>query len=62
VAFVFGVEGGHVIEDSLDNLRVLYDRDALYLTLAWTMATIGRDHPSAQTVALPMASPISVVG
>lgn len=35
VAILIGVEGGHAIEDSLDNLRELYRRGARYLTLTW---------------------------
>lgn len=35
VAVFIGVEGGHAIESSLDNLRTLYARGARYLTLTW---------------------------
>ncbi|HKV50842.1 MAG TPA: dipeptidase [Gemmatimonadaceae bacterium] len=35
VAIFLGVEGGHAIEDSLDNLRELKRRGACYLTLTW---------------------------
>jgi membrane dipeptidase len=35
VAIYIGVEGGHAIEASLDNLRMLYERGARYLTLTW---------------------------
>ncbi len=35
VAILIGVEGGHAIEDSLDNLRELHRRGACYLTLTW---------------------------
>ena len=35
IAVLLGVEGGHAIEDSLDNLRALHARGARYLTLAW---------------------------
>jgi membrane dipeptidase len=35
VAIFIGVEGGHAIEDSLDNLRELERRGACYLTLTW---------------------------
>jgi len=35
VAILIGVEGGHAIEDSLDNLRELHRRGARYLTLTW---------------------------
>src|SRR5919206_3496745 len=33
IALMIGVEGGHAIEDSLDNLRELYRRGARYMTL-----------------------------
>jgi membrane dipeptidase len=33
LALMIGVEGGHAIEDSLDELRALYDRGARYMTL-----------------------------
>ena len=32
IAAMFGVEGGHMIEDDLDKLKSLYDRGARYLT------------------------------
>lgn len=35
VAVLIGVEGGHAIENSLDNLRALHRRGARYLTLTW---------------------------
>ncbi len=35
VAVFIGVEGGHAIENSLDNLRELYRRGARYMTLTW---------------------------
>jgi membrane dipeptidase len=35
VAILVGVEGGHAIESSLDNLRELYARGTRYLTLTW---------------------------
>lgn len=35
LAAMFGVEGGHMIENSLDNLEKLYKRGARYLTLTW---------------------------
>jgi membrane dipeptidase len=38
VAVMIGVEGGHAIENSLDNLRRLHDRGARYLTLTWNNA------------------------
>jgi membrane dipeptidase len=35
VAILIGVEGGHAIENSLDNLRTLHGRGVRYLTLTW---------------------------
>ncbi|HEX8724878.1 MAG TPA: membrane dipeptidase, partial [Gemmatimonadaceae bacterium] len=35
VAVFIGIEGGHVIENSLEKLRVLYGRGARYMTLTW---------------------------
>ena len=49
VAILAAVEGGHAIEDSLDNLRALHARGASYLTLtwnngnAWAGSSIGAD-------------------
>jgi membrane dipeptidase len=39
VAVLIGVEGGHAIENSLDNLRALYGRGTRYLTLTWNNGT-----------------------
>ncbi len=38
IAAVFGVEGGHMIEDDLDKLDALYKRGARYLTLTHNIA------------------------
>ena len=35
IAAVIGIEGGNMIEESVDNLVKLYKRGAKYLTLAW---------------------------
>jgi membrane dipeptidase len=35
IAAMFGVEGGHMIEDNLDKLEDFYKRGARYLTLTW---------------------------
>lgn len=35
VAILIGVEGGHAIENSLDNLRELHRRGVRYMTLTW---------------------------
>ena len=39
VAVFIGVEGGHVIENSLDNLRELHRRGVRYMTLTWNNGT-----------------------
>jgi membrane dipeptidase len=39
VAILIGVEGGHAIESSLDNLRELHRRGVRYLTLTWNNGT-----------------------
>lgn len=36
---MMGVEGGHMIEDSPENLQALYDRGVRYLTLTWNNST-----------------------
>src|SRR5690606_25878462 len=35
MAAVIGIEGGHMIEGSLDKLEKLHERGAVYLTLTW---------------------------
>ncbi|MBC3541566.1 dipeptidase [Rufibacter sediminis] len=39
IAALTGVEGGHMIEDNLDNLNLLYNRGVRYLTLTWNNST-----------------------
>ena len=39
LAALIGVEGGHMIEDKLDNLDALYNRGIRYLTLTWNNST-----------------------
>lgn len=39
VAILIGVEGGHSIENSLDNLRELHRRGVRYMTLTWNNGT-----------------------
>jgi membrane dipeptidase len=36
---MIGVEGGHMIEDNIENLERLYERGARYLTLTWNNST-----------------------
>lgn len=56
IAAMFGVEGGHMIEDDLNKLEVLYNRGARYLTLTHNIA------PSWATSAADEASPNPSVG
>ncbi len=35
LAAMFGVEGGHMMEDNLDNLNKMYARGTRYMTLTW---------------------------
>ena len=39
IAAMFGVEGGHMIEDDLNKLDALYKRGARYMTLTWNNST-----------------------
>ncbi len=39
IAAMFGVEGGHMMEDNLDNLDRFYERGTRYMTLTWNNST-----------------------
>jgi membrane dipeptidase len=39
LAAMFGVEGGHMIEDNIDNINTFYNRGARYMTLTWNNST-----------------------
>lgn len=39
LATMMGVEGGHMIEDKLENLEALYERGVRYMTLTWNNST-----------------------
>lgn len=39
LAAMFGVEGGHMMEDDLDNLNRMYERGTRYMTLTWNNST-----------------------
>ena len=39
LASMMGVEGGHMIENDLQKLKMLFDRGARYLTLTWNNST-----------------------
>ena len=56
IAAMFGVEGGHMIEDDLNKLEALYKRGARYLTLTHNIA------PSWATSAADETNPNPAVG
>lgn len=39
LACMMGVEGGHMIEDKIENLESLYNKGARYMTLTWNNST-----------------------
>ena len=39
LAAMFGLEGGHMMEDNLDNLNKMYARGTRYMTLTWNNST-----------------------
>lgn len=39
LAAMFGVEGGHMMGDNLDNLNKMYERGTRYMTLTWNNST-----------------------
>jgi membrane dipeptidase len=55
IAGVIGVEGGHVIEDSMEKLDSLYNRGMRYLTITWNNSTnwaISASDPLSETQGL----------
>jgi membrane dipeptidase len=52
MAAMIGVEGGHMIEDKMENLDKLFERGARYMTLTWnnstSWATSAKDEASPQ--------------
>ena len=39
IAAMMGVEGGHMMENNLENLQAFYDRGVRYMTLTWNNST-----------------------
>lgn len=56
IAAMFGVEGGHMIENDLDKLQTLYNRGARYLTLTHNIS------PNWATSAADETNPNPVIG
>lgn len=40
LAAMFGVEGGHMLEDNIDHLNYFYNRGVRYMTLTWNNSTV----------------------
>lgn len=57
IAAVIGVEGGNMIESSIDNLSALYQRGARYLTLTWNY-----NLPWASAAAIETSEPKTAKG
>lgn len=49
LASMFGVEGGHMIENNLDNLNTFYNRGTRYMTLTWNNSTSWATSAMAET-------------
>ncbi len=50
LAAMFGVEGGHMMEDNLDNLNKMYARGTRYMTLTWNNSTSWATSAMAETM------------
>ncbi|MBC7888100.1 MAG: membrane dipeptidase [Ferruginibacter sp.] len=55
IAALFGVEGGHMIEDDLSKLEVFYNRGARYMTLTWNNSTTWATSAFDETFTMNMA-------
>ncbi len=53
IAAMFGVEGGHMIEDDLGKLEALYNRGARYLTLTHNIAPVWATSAADETTPNP---------
>ncbi|HWR34036.1 MAG TPA: dipeptidase [Chitinophagaceae bacterium] len=51
LAVLFGVEGGHMIENDLNKLHALYKRGARYMTLTWNNSTDWATSAATETAA-----------
>lgn len=57
LAAMLGVEGGHMIEDNLDNLDNLYKRGVRYMTLTWNNSTSWASSAMDETTKAFIVSP-----
>ncbi len=54
---LFGLEGGHMIENDLNKLEALYKRGVRYMTLTWNNSTDWATSALDETTAPPKSSP-----
>jgi membrane dipeptidase len=54
---LFGLEGGHMIENDLNKLEALYNRGVRYMTLTWNNSTDWATSALDETTAPPKSSP-----
>ena len=50
LAAMFGVEGGHMMGDNLDNLNKMYERGTRYMTLTWNNSTAWATSAMLETI------------
>lgn len=62
LACMIGVEGGHMIEDSLDYLDSLFKRGARYLTLTWNNSTDWASSAKDESAAIKENKPLKQTG
>jgi membrane dipeptidase len=53
LACMMGVEGGHMIEDKIENLDALFNRGVRYMTLTWNNSTSWASSAKDETANLP---------
>lgn len=62
LACMIGVEGGHMIEDSLDYLDSLFKRGTRYLTLTWNNSTDWATSAKDESAAIKAGKPLPNAG
>ena len=62
LAAMMGVEGGHMIEDDLDNLDSLFRRGVRYMTLTWNNSTSWASSARDETSHAFIVSPYGLTG
>jgi len=62
IALLVAIEGGYLIEDSLDNLREFHDRGATYLTLTHSFHTSWADSAGVHETLAPLHGGLTAFG